>query len=162
MTIRIELNGIPAEFAVRPGETLLELIRDRAGLTGTKKGCDLGECGACTVLMDGRAVNSCCVPALAADGTSILTIEGLGTGKDPHPIQQAFTDAGAIQCGFCTPGMILAAKALLDKNPHPSRGEIREGLSGNLCRCTGYVKIEEAVQLAAERISGEDPGCGED
>ena len=162
MTIRIELNGIPAEFAVRPEETLLELIRDRAGLTGTKKGCDLGECGACTVLMDGRAVNSCCVPALAADGASILTIEGLGTGKDPHPIQQAFTDAGAIQCGFCTPGMVLAAKALLDKNPHPSRGEIREALSGNLCRCTGYVKIEEAVQLAAERISREDPGCGED
>ncbi|MBQ6360255.1 MAG: (2Fe-2S)-binding protein [Lachnospiraceae bacterium] len=162
MTIRIVLNGIPAVFAVRPDETLLELIRDRAGLTGTKKGCDLGECGACTVLMDGRAVNSCCVPALAADGTSILTIEGLGTGKNPHPIQQAFTDAGAIQCGFCTPGMILAAKALLDKNPHPSRGEIREALSGNLCRCTGYVKIEEAVQLAAERISKEEPVRGED
>ena len=162
MTIRIVLNGIPAVFAVRPDETLLELIRDRAGLTGTKKGCDLGECGACTVLMDGRAVNSCCVPALAADGTSILTIEGLGTGKNPHPIQQAFTDAGAIQCGFCTPGMILAAKALLDKNPHPSRGEIREALSGNLCRCTGYVKIVEAVQLAAERISKEEPVRGED
>ena len=144
------LNGIAASFAVEPQETLLEVIRNRAYLTGAKKGCDLGECGACTVIMDGRAVNSCCIPALMAEGAEVTTIEGVGTKERPHPLQQAFVDAGAIQCGFCTPGMILAAKALLDKNPFPSRGEIREALSGNLCRCTGYTKIEEAVNMAAE------------
>lgn len=150
--LHFTLNGIAASFAVEPQETLLEVIRNRARLTGTKKGCDLGECGACTVIMDGRAVNSCCIPALMAEGAEITTIEGIGTKERPHPLQQAFVDAGAIQCGFCTPGMILAAKALLDKNPSPSRGEIREALSGNLCRCTGYTKIEEAVNMAAEAM----------
>ena len=150
--LHFTLNGMAASFAVEPQETLLEVIRNRARLTGTKKGCDLGECGACTVIMDGRAVNSCCIPALMAEGAEVTTIEGIGTKERPHPLQQAFVDAGAIQCGFCTPGMILAAKALLDKNLSPSRGEIREALSGNLCRCTGYTKIEEAVNMAAEAM----------
>ena len=152
ITVHFTLNGTEASFHVEPQETLLEVIRNRARLTGTKKGCDLGECGACTVIMDGRAVNSCCVLALQAEGTEVITIEGIGTKDHPHPLQQAFVDAGAIQCGFCTPGMILAAKALLDRNPSPTRGEIREALSGNLCRCTGYTKIEEAVNMAAEAM----------
>ena len=152
MKIQLILNGNPAAFDVRPEETLLEVIRDRAHLTGTKRGCDLGECGACTVILDGRAVNSCCVLAAQADGREVTTIEGVGTSRNPHPLQQAFVDAGAIQCGFCTPGMIMTAKALLDRVPNPDRGQIREAMSGNLCRCTGYAKIEEAVQMAAKRM----------
>ena len=150
------LNGTSVTFETEPDETLLNVIRDKADLTGTKRGCDLGECGACTVIMNGKAVNSCCVPAAMAEGAVIETIEGIGTAEHPHPLQQAFVDAGAIQCGFCTPGMIMAAKALLDANPDPTRQEIREALSGNLCRCTGYVKIEEAVQMAADAINAMD------
>lgn len=152
--ISLRLNGREKRFRVEERETLLQVLRERAGLTGAKKGCDLGECGACTVILNGRAVNSCCVFAVQADGGSVETIEGLGTPDKPHPLQQAFIDAGAVQCGFCTPGMILAAKALLDREPRPSRSAIRQALSGNLCRCTGYEKIERAVELAAEAISG--------
>ena len=152
--ISLRLNGRERRFRVEERETLLRVLRERAGLTGAKKGCDIGECGACTVILNGRAVNSCCVFAVQADGGTVETIEGLGTPDKPHPLQRAFIDAGAIQCGFCTPGMILAAKALLDREPHPSREAIRRALSGNLCRCTGYEKIERAVELAAEAISG--------
>lgn len=155
MTITVYLNHEPRAFDVEPRETLLHLIREKARLTGTKCGCDLGECGACTVLLDGRAINSCCVLAEQVDGRRVETIEGIGAAGAPHPLQQAFMDAGAIQCGFCTPGMILSAKALLDRSPNPSRAEIREALSGNLCRCTGYAKIIEAVELAAERMRKE-------
>lgn len=151
--ISLRLNGRERRFRVEERETLLRVLRERAGLTGAKKGCDLGECGACTVILNGRAVNSCCVFAVQADGGSVETIEGLGTPDKPHPLQQAFIDAGAVQCGFCTPGMILAAKALLDREPRPSRSAIRQALSGNLCRCTGYEKIEQAVERAAEVIS---------
>ena len=136
--ITIRLNGVKRTFCADAELTLLSLLRDKAKLTGTKCGCNLGECGACTVILDGQAVNSCCVPALAADGCEVQTIEGLGTKEHPHPIQQAFIDAGAIQCGFCTPGMIMAAKALLDREPNPTREQISEAMSGNLCRCTGY------------------------
>ena len=120
-TIHLTLNGESRAFTVEPQETLLHVLRERAHLTGAKKGCDLGECGACTVIMDGRAVNSCCVFAIEADGSTVETIEGIGTADEPHPLQQAFIDAGAIQCGYCTPGMIMAAKALLDRDPHPAR-----------------------------------------
>ena len=152
--ISLPLNGRERRFFVEEQETLLHVLRERAGLTGAKKGCDLGECGACTVILNGRAVNSCCVFAVQADGGVVETIEGLGTPDRPHPLQQAFIDAGAIQCGFCTPGMIMAAKALLDREPRPGREAIRQALSGNLCRCTGYEKIERAVELAAEAIAG--------
>ena len=152
-TIRLTLNGQLRTFEVTQEETLLHLIREQAGLTGAKKGCDLGECGACTVIMDGRAVNSCCVFAMQADGASVETSEGIGTAEAPHPLQQAFVDAGAIQCGYCTPGMIMAAKALLDRNPSPTMEEIRQAMSGNLCRCTGYEKIEQAIVQAAEIIA---------
>lgn len=152
VTITLELNGQTRRFAVDGDETLLHLLRERAGLTGAKKGCDLGECGACTVIMNGRAVNSCCVFAVQADGARVETIEGIGTAEHPHPLQKAFVDAGAIQCGFCTPGMIMAAKALLDREPAPGPEQIRQALSGNLCRCTGYEKIEQAVQMASRAI----------
>lgn len=135
-TIHLTLNGESRAFTVEPQETLLHVLRERAHLTGAKKGCDLGECGACTVIMDGRAVNSCCVFAIEADGSTVETIKGIGTADEPHPLQQAFIDAGAIQCGYCTPGMIMAAKALLDRNSHPTREEIHAAMSGNLCRCT--------------------------
>lgn len=147
--IHLLLNGQQREFSVEAGETLLHVLREKAHLTGAKKGCDLGECGACTVIMDGRAVNSCCVFALSADGSTVETIEGIGTPEHPHPLQQAFVEAGAIQCGYCTPGMIMAAKALLDRTPHPTREEIHAAMSGNLCRCTGYTKIEEAIVAAS-------------
>lgn len=158
--IRIEINGESRQFTVSEDETLLHLLREQAGLTGAKKGCDLGECGACTVILDGRAVNSCCVFAVQADGRRVETIEGLGSPDHPHPLQQAFIDAGAIQCGFCTPGMIMAAKALLDRNPRPSREEVRQAMSGNLCRCTGYEKIEQAVMMASEIVAGYVQGQG--
>lgn len=148
--ISFVLNGRPVELAVEPFEMLLDVLRDQLQLSGTKKGCGQGECGACTVIMDGDAVNSCMIPVGRADGCSITTIEGLSNGKDLHPIQQAFIDAGAVQCGFCTPGMILSAKALLDRNENPSREEIHTALAGNICRCTGYVKIEQAVEMAAK------------
>lgn len=156
--VAFRLNGREREFDVGPQETLLQLIRERAGLTGTKCGCNLGECGACTVLLDGQAVNSCCVLARQVDGRRVETIEGVAAPDRPHPLQTAFTQVGAIQCGFCTPGMILSAKALLDQNPSPSREEIRKALSGNLCRCTGYTKIFEAVELAARVMAAGPAG----
>ena len=154
-TVTLTLNHERRSFEAEPQETLLHLLREKARLTGVKCGCELGECGACTVICNGRAVNSCCVLAEQADGSDIVTIEGIGTADKPHPLQQAFMDAGAIQCGFCTPGMILSAKALLDRVPHPDEETIREALSGNLCRCTGYSKIIEAVQLAVKYMDGE-------
>ena len=150
--ISLILNGEKRGFSVEQDESLLHVLRERAGLTGAKKGCDLGECGACTVILNGRAVNSCCVFAVQADGAVVETIEGIGTLENPHPLQQAFVDAGAIQCGFCTPGMIMAAKALLDRNPKPTREEVRQAMSGNLCRCTGYDRIEKAILMAADVI----------
>ena len=147
--ISITVNAERRQLEVDPYETLLELLRDRLDLTGTKKCCGEGECGACTVIMNGRAVNSCIILAAEADGADVLTIEGLSEGGRPNKLQQAFLDAGAVQCGFCTPGMIMAAHYLLMNNPHPTEEEIREGLSGNLCRCTGYGRIVEAVRAAA-------------
>ena len=148
--VRFTLNNREVVLATAPGRTLLEVLREDFGLTGAKNACGgEGECGACTVLMDGEAVNSCLVLVGQARGHSILTIEGLSSDGSPHPIQQAFVQAGAVQCGFCTPGMVLAAKALLDRTPHPDEEQIRSALSGNLCRCTGYTKIIDAVRLAA-------------
>lgn len=152
--INLTVNNQPYRLSVPPWRTLLEILREELGLTGTKEGCGLGECGACTVLMDGRAVNSCLVLATEADGKRITTIEGLADGDKLHPIQQAFVDHGGLQCGFCTPGMILSAKALLDKNPHPTEEEIKKGIAGNLCRCTGYAKIIESIKAAAENMGG--------
>ncbi len=150
--IQLTINGQPVEASVSPNQTLVQFLRDDMGLTGTKHGCGLGDCGACTVLLDGKAVNSCLVLAVQADGCQILTIEGLAENGKLHPLQQAFVDKGAIQCGFCTPGMILSAKALLDEKPNPTELEIRTAISGNLCRCTGYQKIVEAIGEAAEVI----------
>ena len=143
--IELTINGKGYQVAVEPNRTLTDMIRYDLGLTGTKKGCDTGDCGACTVILDGRPVNSCLVLAVQANGSVIETIEGLETAQGLHPIQDAFVEYGAIQCGFCTPGMILSAKALLDGNPDPEEDEIRVALSGNLCRCTGYQKILDAV-----------------
>ncbi len=150
--IQLTINGQPVEAAVEANRTLLQFLREDLGLTGTKHGCGLGDCGACTVILNGRPVNSCLVLAIQANGSEVLTIEGLAENGKLHPIQQAFVDKGAIQCGFCSPGMILSAKALLDANPRPSETDIRMALSGNLCRCTGYQKIVEAVGEAAEAI----------
>ena len=147
--IRLSVNDRAYELAVEPNTTLVDLLRCQLGLTGTKKGCDLGDCGACTVLMDGKAVNSCLVLAVQANGRTVQTIEGLETAEGLHPLQQAFIEKGAIQCGFCSSGMILAAKELLDRTPHPQEAEIRRAISGNLCRCTGYQKIIEAIKDAA-------------
>jgi carbon-monoxide dehydrogenase small subunit len=147
--IRLTVNDRGYELAVEANTTLVDLLRYQIGLTGTKKGCDLGDCGACTVLMDGKAVNSCLVLAVQADGRRIQTIEGLETAEGLHPLQTAFIEKGAIQCGFCTSGMILSAKQLLDQTPDPSEPEIRRAVSGNLCRCTGYQKIIEAIKDAA-------------
>ena len=152
--IQLTINGQPVEAAVEPNRTLLQFLREDLGLTGTKHGCGLGDCGACTVILDGQPVNSCLVLAIQANGKEVLTIEGLAENGRLHPIQQAFVDKGAIQCGFCTPGMILSAKALLDANPKPTEQEIRMAISGNLCRCTGYQKIVEAIGEAAEKIQG--------
>jgi len=145
----LTVNGTPYEVAIEPRQSLLQLLREELHLTGTKEGCSEGECGACTVLIDGKTVDSCLIFALEAQGREVMTIEGLAQGDQLHPVQKAFAEYGAVQCGFCTPGMILAAKALLDSNPHPTELEIRQGISGNLCRCTGYVKIVEAIQAAA-------------
>ena len=141
----LKVNGEDYTLEVEPHRTLLEVIRNDLGLTGTKLGCGGGECGACTVILDGKAVKSCLMLALAARGKEIWTIEGLSRAGELHPLQRAFVEHGAIQCGFCTPGMIMASKAMLDENPHPSEQEIKDALAGNLCRCTGYVKILEAV-----------------
>jgi aerobic carbon-monoxide dehydrogenase small subunit len=146
--VRCEINGRPATLEAYPMARLLDVLRERAGLTGTKEGCGEGECGACSVVMGGLLVNSCLVPAFQADGQKIQTIEGLANGDRLHAVQQAFLNYGGAQCGICTPGMILAAVNLLAKNSEPSESEIREGLAGNLCRCTGYVKIVEAIVQA--------------
>ena len=154
--IKLTINGQTVEAAVEPNQTLLQFLREDLGLTGTKHGCGLGDCGACTVIMDGQAVNSCLVLAIQAQDKEILTIEGLAVDGALHPIQQAFVDKGAIQCGYCTPGMILSSKAFLDKNPNPTEQEIRTAISGNLCRCTGYQKIVEAIESAAEHLKQEE------
>jgi len=143
--IRMTVNGKEMELAVAPNVSLTDLLRYELGLTGTKKGCDVGDCGACTVLLDGKAVNSCLVLAVQADGKRVTTIEGVETETGLHPLQQAFIDHGSIQCGFCTPGMILSAKSLLEKSQNPDEAQVRRALSGNLCRCTGYQKIVEAI-----------------
>ncbi|MFH0866162.1 MAG: molybdopterin cofactor-binding domain-containing protein [Bacteroidota bacterium] len=155
--INITVNGENYEVAVHPNTTLLDLLREELKLTGTKKGCELGDCGACTVILDGKAVNSCLILALEADGKKVDTIEGLTKGGELHPIQRAFVEKGAIQCGYCTPGMIMRTKSILDKNPNPTTEEIKSELSGNLCRCTGYTKIIEAVETAVKYLNGKEP-----
>jgi len=152
--IRFIVNGETHEVEVQPWDTLLDVIRQKLGLTGTKEGCGLGECGACTVIMNGKTVNSCLVLAMEADGKQVTTIEGVAQGYKLHPIQQAFIDEGGLQCGFCTPGMVISAKALLDENPNPSEDEIRQGIAGNFCRCTGYTKIIKAIKTAAVKKGG--------
>jgi len=147
--LKFSLNGELKEVIVSPSDMLVDVLREKLNLTGTKKGCGKGECGACTVIMNGETVNSCLVPAMKAMDAEVETIEGIGSPERLHPLQEAFMDLGAIQCGFCTPGMIMSSKALLDKNPKPGKKEIREAISGNICRCTGYVKIEEAVLAAS-------------
>ncbi len=155
--MHITVNGDEHHLLVDTRRTLIDVIRDDLGLTGTKNGCGAGECGACTVLLDGDPVNSCLVLAHEAAGRDVLTIEGLAAGGVLHPIQQAFVAQGAIQCGFCTPGMVMSTKALLDRNPDPTTEEILAGLRGNLCRCTGYVKIVEAVEVAKCLLAEEEP-----
>ncbi len=151
--IRFRVNGEEVSVAVEPDWTLLRVLREELELTGAKEGCGAGECGACTVIVDGRAVNACLYPALEADGREVVTIEGLSApGGGLHPLQKAFVEKGAVQCGFCTPGMVLSAKALLDRVPEPTEDDIRTALAGNLCRCTGYVQIIEAVKAAAEEM----------
>ncbi|MDD5309201.1 MAG: (2Fe-2S)-binding protein [Deltaproteobacteria bacterium] len=150
--ITFKVNGGDVTVLAAGHERLIDVLRGPLGLTGTKEGCGEGECGACTVIVDGKVVNSCLYPALEIEGRSVLTIEGQGSGNALGPIQQAFVDAGAIQCGFCTPGMIMSVKALLDASPDPTDAEIRGALVGNLCRCTGYVQIVEAVKKAAVKL----------
>src|SRR5437667_4565996 len=154
--IRFVLNGEPAEVAFAPHKTLLEVLREDLNLTGTKHGCELGECGTCTVLVDGRSILSCLMLGLDAEGRAITTIEGMADGAKLHPLQDTFADTGAAQCGYCSPGFLLVAEESLKKNPNPSREAIKEALSGNLCRCTGYIEIYEPVELAAPRMPGED------
>ena len=153
MEIEITVNGRKRQFDVEPNKLLLNLVRDELYLTGTKYGCGIGECGACTVLLDGEAVLACMVLAVDADGRCVETVEGVADGDKLDPIQEAYIEEGAIQCGFCTPGFIMTTKALLSENPDPSEAEIREYLKGNYCRCTGYVNIIKAVQSAAEKLS---------
>ncbi|MGY4707008.1 (2Fe-2S)-binding protein [Candidatus Bipolaricaulota sp. J31] len=150
MKIYFELNGEPRYVEIKPGEMLLDLLR-RLGMKSVKEGCRTGECGACTVLLDGRPIRSCLTFAAKVKGHRITTLEGLGTPEEPHPLQEAFLETGAVQCGFCIPGMILVAYSLLSRNDHPTPEEVRGAIAGNLCRCTGYVKIVDAVLLAAER-----------
>ncbi|HET7295921.1 MAG TPA: (2Fe-2S)-binding protein [Gemmatimonadales bacterium] len=153
--IALEVNGEPVEVAFAPHKTLLEVLREDLSLTGTKHGCELGECGTCTVLLDGTPVLSCLVLGLACAGRRVKTVEGMADAGRLHPLQEAFAELGAAQCGYCTPAFLLAAEALLAEHPNPARDQIKEALAGNLCRCTGYIKIYEAVELAAARLRGE-------
>jgi carbon-monoxide dehydrogenase small subunit len=155
--ITLNINGRIHEVSLQPNVTLLQALRD-LGYTDVKNGCEKGDCGACAVLLNERAVSSCLVLAWQANGAEVITNAGLGTLGDPHPLQEAFADAGAAQCGYCIPGMIISAKALLDRNPNPTEREIREAIAGNLCRCTGYAQIVDAVQMAAQRIRRSDRG----
>ncbi len=150
--LQLKINGKDYRLDVDPYRTLLDVIREDIGLKGTKESCGEGQCGACTVLMDGKAVNSCLILAVEANGKEVLTIEGMATARGLHPIQSAFVQHGAIQCGFCTPGMVLSAKALLDTNPTPTEEQVRRAIAGNLCRCTGYSKIVEAILSVREEI----------
>ena len=151
-TLGFILNGEPVQVEIEPYLTLLQLLRDRLELTGTKEACGMGECGACTVLLDGKIINSCIFPAMEVEGKSVTTIEGLIDAQgNLHPIQKAFIEYGAIQCGFCTPGMVLSAKGLLDENPKPTEEEIRNGIAGNLCRCTGYLQIVQAIKAVSNQ-----------
>lgn len=153
--MKLNVNGVTYEEEIDHRRTLLEVLRENFGLLGTHKGCDEGECGACTVLIEGKAVNSCLVLAASVQGKEIITIEGLAQGEKLHPIQEAFVELGAIQCGFCTPGMIMVAKAFLDKNSRPTEEEVRRAIAGNLCRCTGYFQIIEAILKAAQKMEKE-------
>ena len=153
--ILLKVNGANYQVSIEPWRTLVEVLRENLGLTGTKKSCNEGECGACTVIMDGGPVSSCLVLAIDAQGKEILTIEGLSEGEKLHPIQEAFLKHGAIQCGFCTPGMVMSAKALLDENPKPTVAEVRKAISGNLCRCTGYQHIVDSIMAAATMMDKE-------
>ncbi len=153
--IFLKVNGINYKLAIEPQRTLVEVLRETLGLTGTKKSCSEGECGACTVLMDGKPVTSCLVLAMDAQGKEIQTIEGLSDGEKLHPIQEAFLKHGAIQCGFCTPGMVMSAKAFLEENPKPTAAEARKAISGNLCRCTGYQQIVDAILAASKAMAKE-------
>ncbi|MCW5634585.1 MAG: (2Fe-2S)-binding protein [Rubrivivax sp.] len=156
-TIRLTINGEPSELVVEPWRSLLDALRVEGGLTGTKKGCDVGDCGACTVVLDGKPVNACLVLAVEVEGCDLRTIEGLQPGPGQvHPLQEQFMRCGAAQCGFCTPGVLMMAKALLDDTPRPTEAEIRFALAGNICRCTGYTKIIEAVRRTAEEDTEED------
>src|SRR5713226_3500335 len=158
--IRFTLNGEEVDVSFAPYKTLLEVLREDLGHTGTKHGCELGECGACAVLLDGKPVLSCLVLALECSGRQVLTVEGLSSDGRLHPLQDAFADLGAAQCGYCTPGILVTAKALLDANTHPSRDQTREALSGNLCRCTGYLQIFEAVEAAMLKIADTEKEAG--
>jgi carbon-monoxide dehydrogenase small subunit len=153
LVMALDVNGERTELLLPVHKTLLEVLREDMQLTGTKHGCELGECGTCTVLLDGRPELSCLLLPLQLEGRAITTIEGMAAGSRLHPLQQAFAELGAAQCGYCTPGILLSAKSLLETNARPSRDEIREALAGNLCRCTGYVKILEAIELAASRMT---------
>jgi carbon-monoxide dehydrogenase small subunit len=150
-TIKFILNGTNVEVDTPPHWTLLRVLREKLGLTGTKEGCGIGECGACTVLVDGAPVHSCLILAPKVEGREVQTIEGLGTRDFLHPLQQSFIEHGAVQCGFCTPGMLMSAKALLEKNPHPTKEEVKEAISGNLCRCTGYHQMIEAIEAVSRK-----------
>ena len=153
VSISLTVNGRSCQIDVEPHWTLLETVREQLRFTGSKEGCGTGDCGACSMIVDGKLITSCCMLAPQADGSVITTVEGLLSNGDLHPVQRAFIETGGVQCGFCTPGMILAAKALLDRTPKPSLDDVREGLAGNLCRCTGYTKIYEAVMAASNRES---------
>ena len=150
--LKLTINGEAYELAVKPNTLLLDLLTGELGLTGAIRGCDSGSCGSCTVILDGKAVKSCSILALQTDGKEITTIEGLADGDKLHPIQQAFIDHGAVQCGYCTPGMIISAKALLDENSDPTEDEVRQAMRGNLCRCTGYVKIVDAILASGSKV----------